>query len=284
MATAIEIQDNFSRRPLLPMIRWSAVFAGLVVGLATHMLLTLLGLAAGLSAVDPLAGDAVGNVPIAAGIWNGLSMLVAAFVGGFIAARMCGLSRLSDGLLHGFVSWGATTLLLAYLTTTAIAGAIGGAFGLLGQGVQTIGQTVTSTESAGGASNDQGLSRSLEKLIKGTDDTGNITAESLGELERLLRAGDRSGATELMVKEMGFSQERANQIVGQASALLGKATPQQARRTADQAVSTLAKASWWLFFGILLSMMLGIAGGAVGVRSLRRRSYTGPGTLRPAAI
>ncbi len=281
MATAIEIQNNFTRRPLLPMIRWSAILAGLVVGLATHMLLALLGVAAGLSAVDPMARDAVGNIPVAAGIWNGVSMLIAAFVGGFIAARMCGLSRLSDGLLHGFVSWGATTLLLAYLTTTAVTGAIGSAFGLIGQSVQTIGQTVA----GGGAQADEGLPDALGALIKGTDnpDAGNITAESLAEVQRLLRAGDRQGAIDVMVKQMGFSQERANQIATQAITLLGKATPQQARQTADQAVSTLAKASWWLFFGILLSMVLGVVGGAVGVKSLRRRSYTGQGTLRATA-
>ncbi|MBA2351836.1 MAG: hypothetical protein H0V78_08620 [Burkholderiales bacterium] len=264
------------------MIRWSAILAGLVVGLATHMLLTLLGVAAGLTAVDPMAQDAVGNIPVAAGIWNGLSMLVAAFVGGFIAARMCGLSRLSDGLLHGFVSWGATTLLLAYLTTTAVTGAIGSAFGFIGQSVQTIGQTVAEPGTPADVNLPDSLAAALGSLIKGTDNpgAGEITTDSLAEVQRLLRAGNRQGAIDVMVKQMGFSQERANQVATQATTLLGKATPQQARETADQAVSTLAKASWWLFFGILLSMVLGIAGGAVGVRSLRRRSHTGQGTLR----
>lgn len=278
MATAIEIQNSFPRRPLLPMIRWSAILAGLVVGLATHMLLTLLGIAAGLTAVDPMAQDVVGNVPVAAGIWNGLAMLIASFVGGFIAARLCGLSRLSDGLLHGFVSWGATTLLLVYLTTTAVTGAIGSAFGLIGQGAQTIDQTVAGS----GAPADRGLPDALNSLIKGTDnpDAGKISAESLADVQRLLRAGDGQGAIDVMVKQMGFSQDRANQVVTQATALLGKATSPEARQTADQAVSTLAKASWWLFFGILLSMALGIAGGAAGVKSLRRRGHTGQGTLR----
>ncbi len=281
MATAIEIQNNFPRRPLLPMVRWSAILAGLVVGLATHMLLTLLGVAAGLTAVDSMASDAVGNVPVAAGIWNGLAMLIAAFVGGFIAARLCGLSRLSDGLLHGFVSWGATTLLLVYLTTTAVTGAIGSAFGLIGQSAQTIGQ-IGQTVSRSSAPADNGLADALGSLLKGTDnpDAGRISTESLAEVQRLLRAGDRQGAIDVMVKQMGFSQERANQVATQATALLGKATPQQARQTADQSVSTLAKASWWLFFGILLSMVLGIAGGAAGVKSLHLRSHSGQGRWR----
>lgn len=281
MATAIEIQNNILRRPLAPMIRWTAVIAGLVVGLATHMLLTLLGIAAGLSVVDPLEQEVVGRaVPIAAGIWNGVSLLVASFVGGFIAARMCGLSRLSDGLLHGFVAWGATTLLLAYLATTVVSGTIGGAFSLLGHGAAV----VAAKPETGGISSEKGLPAALESLIKGSDQSaGRITPEALAELQRLLRAGDRAAATDVMINRMGFSRERAKQIAEKGTTLFGDANLQQARETAGQAVSTLAKASWWLFFGILLSMAIGVAGGAAGVKSLRRRSQSGRGTLRAAA-
>ena len=39
-------------RPPIDVMRWSALFAGLAVGLAVHLLLTLLGAAAGFSALD----------------------------------------------------------------------------------------------------------------------------------------------------------------------------------------------------------------------------------------
>ena len=63
-------------------------------------------------------------------------MLIAAIVGGFVAARLSGLRRTADGVLHGAVAWGATTVLYALLATTAIGTLTAGMFGLLAPGAQ----------------------------------------------------------------------------------------------------------------------------------------------------
>ncbi|HLA75420.1 MAG TPA: hypothetical protein VJM76_05870 [Gammaproteobacteria bacterium] len=273
----MEAQRITTRRSYFSWISWGAIFAGLVVGTASYMLLTLLGIAAGLSAIDPQSAEPVGSVPIATGIWTGVSMWISAFVGGYVAARMSGLSRLADGIFHGFVAWGVTTLLFAYLATTAMGSLLGGAVGMLGQGLKTVGQgvTATATSNAGGG----GAMSQLETLIKGDNaSAGNITTESLNQLQDRLRQGDRAGAVSLMVEQMGFSSDRANTVADQGLALYGQSP--QARQAADQAVNTLAAASWWLFFGILLSMALGIWGGAVGVRTTSHRSTESANTLR----
>lgn len=260
------------RKSYFSWISWGAVFAGLVVGTASYLLLTLLGIAAGLSAVEPQAAQPVGAVPVATGIWTGISLLIAAFVGGYVAARMSGLSRLTDGMFHGFVAWGITTLLFAYLTTTAMGSLLGGAFSMLGQSLRGAAQVVTGAPGGG----------QLETLIKGDSGGGNITPEALRTLQDRLQAGDRQGAVDIMVNQMGFTQERANQVVDQALMLFGQGgqASQQARQAADQAVSALATASWWLFFGILLSMALGIWGGAIGARSTSHRARETASTLR----
>src|ERR1044072_4161504 len=114
---AIEISPSPDRTRLAP-ISWPAVFASLAVGISVMLLLTLAGVAVGLTAVDPGA-DSPRAITIGAATWQTISMLVAAIVGGYVAARLSGLRRTADGVLHGAVSWGATTVLYAALATTA---------------------------------------------------------------------------------------------------------------------------------------------------------------------
>jgi hypothetical protein len=125
-------------------LRWGAVFAGLAVGLATQIVFALIGLAAGLSAVDPQAADPIGAIPAAAGIWTGLSMLIAAFIGGYVASRLSGVSLRNDGALHGVVTWGVTTVAFVYLATSAAGALLGGTVNILAQGLQGAGQVAAS--------------------------------------------------------------------------------------------------------------------------------------------
>lgn len=225
----MEAQRIISRRSYFSWISWGSILAGVVVGLATYMLLALLGVAAGLSAVDPQSTNPAGSVPVATGIWTGISMLISAFGGGYVAARMSGLSRLGDGLFHGFVSWAVTTVLFAYLATTAVGSMLGGTFNILGQGVQGAAQGAVSEA----ASPDGSVAQAGQEL-----------------------------------------REQAGQVMDQAAAIVqGNDVSPQARETADNAVSALAAASWWLFAGVLLSMLLGIGGGAAGIRATSRRSH-----------
>jgi hypothetical protein len=119
-------------------MRWGAVSAGLAVGLAVHLLLMILGAAAGFSALGGVdAGDAglmssdAGPMSVAAGTWNIIAILGAAFCGGYVAARTSGLSRAADGVLYGLVAWGVTTLLFAALASDAVETVAGGLFGQL---------------------------------------------------------------------------------------------------------------------------------------------------------
>jgi hypothetical protein len=106
-------------------IRWGPIVAGVVTAFAVLLFLTVLGIALGISALG--GGD--DNNPqtwgTAAGIWGGLSLLVAFFFGGWMAARAAATLSESDGPLNGFVTGAATLLLLLWLATTAITGALG---------------------------------------------------------------------------------------------------------------------------------------------------------------
>lgn len=189
-----------------------------------------------------------------------------------MAARMSGLSRLADGIFHGLVAWGVSTLVFAYILTTSIGSVIGGAFSVLGAGAKTVagGAAVT----AGGVAGSQNAQNQIETLLKGSSG-GQINQDAISNLQSQLSAGNRDGAVFVLTQQMGFAPDRAEQIVNTGTQLFGSAQnlPQQARNAASSAISGLSKTSWVLFVGVLLSMALGVFGGAVGSKAtVRRRS------------
>ncbi|MGE0079936.1 MAG: hypothetical protein AB7U81_01425 [Thiohalomonadaceae bacterium] len=245
-----------SRRIAVPAIRWSAIFAGAVAGLATYMLLSLLGVAVGLTAVEA-TGETAAGVPIVTAIWSSICMLIAAFVGGYVAARMSGLARRTDGVLHGFVAWATVMVLFVWLATTAIGNLLGGAFGLVAQGTQT-----AAASGQGGS-----IAQQIQSIIGGTEGA-QISGEDLGAVQDRLQAGDRAGAVDYMVNQMGFSEERANTIADNLEPLLGSEGEGAAQATMD----ALSAASWWLFIAIALSLVMGLWGGLMGARATSDRT------------
>lgn len=259
-----DFEKPVGRQPYFSPIRWTAIFAGLAGGLASYMLLSLLGVAVGLTAVDPQSSDPVGSVPVATGVWTGISMLAGAFIGGYVSGHMSGLFRKADGMLHGFVAWGSTTLLFAVLMASALGAVLGGTFQILGQGLTT-GAQVAAT-----ASPNQNLTERLASIITGSAEA-TVTPESLANVREHLAASDRDAAVSVMVNEMGFTQAGANQVADRLMPLFGPQGEQQVRDVANKATNTLSAASWWLFAGLLLSMGLGMLGGVMGARARSNR-------------
>ena len=79
-------------------VRWGPILAGLFAAMSVLIVLSVLGLAVGLSNVD--AGDRPANFGIGAGIWGAVSALLAFFFGGWMAARTSAV-RVGNGALQG---------------------------------------------------------------------------------------------------------------------------------------------------------------------------------------
>lgn len=254
---------NELRRPLFPAIRWGAVMAGVAVGVSVQLALTLLGIATGLSATDVAQGESVGMGPL---IWAGISMLIAAFVGGYVAARMTGLKRKADGVLHGVVSWAVTTLLFATLATSASGSMLSSIFNAVGTGATQAGQA---------AANNPAQASGVLGMLK-SQVGGNVSAESLKILQDHIQAGQRDEAVRHMVGTMNIEEARASTIVDQALILSG--SPQQAspqgQQRADRALGAASAAAWTVFGAVALSLALGILGGALGAIGARRTTWT----------
>src|SRR5919112_4827400 len=118
-----EVEVDVADVPMRDRIRWGPIIAGVVTAFAVLLFLTVLGIALGISALG--GDDDPQTWGTAAGIWGGLSLLIAFFVGGWMAARAAATLSESDGPLNGFVTGAATLLLLLWLATTALTGALG---------------------------------------------------------------------------------------------------------------------------------------------------------------
>ncbi|NMG54484.1 hypothetical protein [Aromatoleum aromaticum] len=227
-------------------IRWSAVIAGFAVGLGVHVLFVLIGIAAGLAVVGAGERPEGGSISIAAATWNTVSMLIAAFIGGYVASRSSGLRRTSDGMLHGVVSWGATMLFFAILTGSVTGNALGGMFGMAAN---------TATTAAASAAAVPGES-------------------GVGELLSSLERGDRAATVNVLQNRFGMSPDQASRAAEQALALTGR-SPSGADAQAGggeriDVAQTASAASAWLSAAILLSLLAGAGGGLLGARGARR--------------
>src|SRR5947207_10156159 len=92
---------------------WSAVLAGVFASLVVQILLTMLGFGIGLLAIDvPTAQSAPAGATWAAFVWWAVSGIIAAFIGGAVAAAnspdQTGLGRVG----HALAAWSVATVVV----------------------------------------------------------------------------------------------------------------------------------------------------------------------------
>jgi hypothetical protein len=86
-------------------ISWGAIFAGAFVAVGVWMLLHLLGMGIGLTALEPHNAGSLRGVGIGTGIWTIIAPIIALFIGGLATGRMAGPMSGVPGAIHGTVMW-----------------------------------------------------------------------------------------------------------------------------------------------------------------------------------
>lgn len=116
-------------------VRWGPIVAGLLTALTSLLLLSLLGLAVGLTTVNAGTAAAQGGPPPGLGtnslIWGAISAILAFLLGGFVASRTAALFDRNWGALNGALVFMLAVPLLLWLASTGL-GAVLGSLGNLG--------------------------------------------------------------------------------------------------------------------------------------------------------
>lgn len=122
-------------------ISWSSIFAGVVTFFASLAVLSLIGSAIGFGVVQPTDSDPFAGVGIGVLIWTLVTLILAFMAGGFVA----GMAARRVGMLHGFLTWATSVLLLlvmlGYIATTAVSAVgtlLGSAFSLAGDAATSV--------------------------------------------------------------------------------------------------------------------------------------------------
>jgi len=112
-------------------VSWGGIFGGVLAAVGFLLLLAALGVAVGITAVDPQSMQ-LGKLGIGAAIWTGVALLLSLFLGGLVASRLGATFDRTTSFFEGFLVWVVSLLLVAYLAAGGMAWVAGDAFSMLG--------------------------------------------------------------------------------------------------------------------------------------------------------
>ncbi len=295
---------------LPPRLSWGAIFGGAVAALSLWVLLYSLGLALGLSTVEPDDPGSVRSSGIFTGVYGLIAPLIALFVGGVVAGRVSGVFEKGSDLIHGLLMWGMTTLLGTWLVITLLGSLVSGvasagkaavaaggaAAGALAQGVEG----ASGLPGAVGVDAEDALAPINQRLR--AEGKPSITAAQLQStirdgVQQSVRQGrvDRSILVQSIAQNTALSQRDADELAGRLEAQLNQARAQLTERArsagqaaqggALRAADATGKAFWGVFGALLLGLAAAMAGSRVGMNRGRRRLSPEPeGRVSPPVL
>jgi len=226
-------------------VSWGAIFGGTVAALGLWLLLLTLGLALGLSSVEPSAPGSMRGAGIFTGIWSLVSPLIALFIGGMVAARGAGVVTKLGGALHGLVMWGLTALAGTYLLMSVLSSVVGGIASVGKAAVGAAGQAASTATQAAAANPEAAQDAATAAKQQGDE----------------LRQQAQAKADEL--------QSRSGEI------------KEQVQTGALKAADTSGKVLWGMFGALLLGLVSSVLGATVGVSRRQRAWADGGSVARP---
>ena len=264
-------------------ISWRAIMAGATVSIGVWILLHVMGLAAGLTSIDPHSPGSLRAAGIGTGIWSAIASLLALFAGGVLAGRIAGPVDRLGGALHGAVLWGLTTIAGLFLVVWAA--------GMVVQGAARVGSSVVSA--AGGMASLADSSDPMEALgLKSMDLLAPLNQKLQEQGKPALTPDQVQSAVKEAVKgsvRQGRFDREILMSALQRNTALTRADVQdlatQVEQSVDkvgsrldaaqtgalQAAESTGKGLWWVFGALLLGLFAALGGAALGVSPTQRR-------------
>ena len=296
--------DLFGGAPVK--LSWGAIFGGTFVALGVWVLLYALGLALGLSSVDPNDPGSAKAAGIGTGVWSLIAPLIALFVGGAVASRTAGVLDKAGGAIHGAVLWGLTTLAGVVLLGFALSNLLGG---VLSVGKSAAGAATNAAGAAAGAANQGNAGSALAKGLgldmndamaplnqrlraegKPAVTADQLQAATSDVLNDSLRTGrvDRAQLVSSLAEKTNLSRRdaedvatRIEQQVNEKRGQVGQKVEevkQDVQQGALTAADKTGKAFWGVFGALFLGLISAVLGATLGVT--RRQRIHAEGSVR----
>lgn len=127
-------------------VQFGPIVAGVLTAIATLLILTVLGLAIGASALEPRdVGEGIGA---AAAIWGIVSALIAFFLGGWVAAKTAAVAGAGSGMINGLMVGAAILVIILWLTGSGVSAIVGTIGSNIGDITTVVQEETGSTEQA----------------------------------------------------------------------------------------------------------------------------------------
>jgi hypothetical protein len=243
-------------------VSWGGIFGGVLVAIGLLLLLTALGVAVGISAAQPGETQA-STLGTGAGIWAGLSLLVALFVGGMVSTRIGAISDGATGFFEGALVWVVSILLMLYFASSGVSMLAGGAFQMVGGAAQAMGSVM---QGGGGAGVD--VSGSVDQIVQRLKDpkTAQQIASVTGMPQSEVQATLSETAQRVENNRDDPAQAAAEARAGVAQ-LMEKARASGAlEQKAEEVQPQASRAAWIAFGALVLSLLAAVLGAMSGRR------------------
>jgi hypothetical protein len=245
-------------------VSWGGIWAGVLSAVGLLILLTALGIAVGISALQPGETEA-STLGMGAGIWAGLSLLLALFLGGLVSTRVGAISDRTTGFFEGALVWVVSILLMGYLTTSGIGTLAGGAFKMVGGATQAIG---TVMQASSGIDTSGGVDQILQRLKDPS--TAQQIASATGMQQSEVEATLSETAQRVENNRDNPTQAAAEAKQGMARLLESAKSSGALQQKAEEVKPQAAKAAWITLGALVLSLLAAVFGAMAGRRNPQR--------------
>lgn len=103
-------------------LSWGSIFAGVLVAIAAEFVLSAIGVVIGFGSPSITTAADLRAVSAGVGIWAAISVLIATFIGGYVASRIANVQLTSDGIWHGLTVWAFALVLGILLGSLGVTG------------------------------------------------------------------------------------------------------------------------------------------------------------------
>ena len=267
--------EDYSRKP--SRVSWASVWAGVLVGVVTLILLNMLGVGIGFSTLDiQEEGNPAKGLGIGSGIWYVVSSLIALFVAGWVSGRMAQTRKLFDGMLHGVLTWCVVTLVSLYFITSTIGSVIGGAGSLVGSSLSSLSKGTGNlaaivgpevSQQMGGfdlseMENDATMKQAIDMFKKADGDPDKVNRNELADVIMTQSDKTRPAALKTADSLMGkFREVRAKFEETKAEVIV------KAKETGDDVADAASKTFIFSFFIFLIGGFAAAYGAKSGTES-----------------